>query len=242
MQCSHYCCLCNSGSSWGLKSCIALDALIKVMIIGSVCQNILEGAKISWWEPAILITGTTDMQWGFGHGENFHFSMISNRWKSLKTRLSARSELSCRWLNLHTCKDTWRLIFGGWSRHRCPNPPLHPPGITTNSLLGSPPSAVDTQPIHVGAAWSHVSSHLESSICGPCSLLALAPFGRLVFWQIVRLPLISWFRRGWRIFQGIWNWQRDSGGDLLIAKRKTQSIVVYSSTSRIREALKKCFF
>ena len=44
------------------------------------------------------------------------------------------------------------------------------------------------------------------------------------------------------VFQVIWNRQRDSGGDLLIAKRKTQSIVVYSSTSRIREALKNVFF
>ena len=35
------------------------------------------------------------------------------------------------------------------------------------------------------------------------------------------------------VFQVIWNRQRDSGGDLLIAKRKTQSIVVYYSTSRI---------
>ena len=91
-----------------------------------------------------------NMQWGLDRREIFHFSMISNRWKSLKTRLSARSELSCRWLNLHTCKDTWRLIFGCWSRHRCPNP-TPPPGITTNSLLGSRPSAVDTQPIHVRA-------------------------------------------------------------------------------------------
>ena len=124
--------------------------------------------------------------------------------------------------------DFWWLIST-----QMPQPPTPPPGITTNSLLGSPPSAVDTQPIHVGAAWSHVSSNLESSICGPCSLLALAPFGRLVFWQIVRLPLISWFQGGWRVFQVIWNRQRDSGGDLLIAKRKTQSIVVYFSTSRI---------
>ena len=34
-------------------------------------------------------------------------------------------------------------------------------------------------------------------------------------------------------FQVIWNRQQDSVGDLLIAKRKTQSIVVYFSTSRI---------
>ena len=133
--------------------------------------------------------------------------------------------------------DFWLLIST-----QMPQPPSPPPGITTNSLLGSRSSAVDTQPIQVGAAWSHVSSNLESSICGPCSLLALAPFGRLVFWQIVRLPLISWFQGGWRVFQVIWNRQRDSGGDLLIAKRKTQSIVVYSSTSRIREALKNVFF
>ena len=119
MQCSHYCCLSNSGSSWGWKQ--ALVALLQVMILGSVCQNILVGASNAHYWDSIMICNEDWVE-----EKTFIFSMISNRWKSLKTRLSARSELSCRWLNLHTCKDTWRLIFGCWSRHRCPNPPLHP--------------------------------------------------------------------------------------------------------------------